>query len=56
MKVTHMDKEIKMLDNIYSSIMTKITDDTKSNKLYRISQVQEILSQIDDLQYNLENL
>jgi len=50
-----MEKEIKMLDNIYSSIMTKI-DDTKSNKLYRISQVQEILSQIDELQYNLENL
>jgi len=50
-----MDKEIKMLDNIYSSIMTKL-DYTESNKLYRISQVQEILSQIDDLQYNLKNL
>jgi archaellum component FlaC len=50
-----MEKEIKMLDNIYSSIMSKL-DDKKSNKLYRISQVQEVLSQIDDLQYNLENL
>jgi len=50
-----MDKEIKMLDNIYSSVISKI-DDTKSNKLYRVSQIKEILSQIDDLQYNLKNL
>ena len=50
-----MDKEIELLNQIYSSVMSKI-EDKESDKLYRISQVQNILTQIDDLQYNLNDL
>ena len=50
-----MDKEIELLNQIYSSVMSKI-EDKESDKLYRISQVQNILTQIDELQYNLNDL
>ena len=50
-----MEKEIELLNQIYSSVMSKI-EDKESDKLYRISQVQNILTQIDDLQYNLNDL
>lgn len=50
-----MEKEIELLNQIYSSVMSKI-EDKESNKLYRISQVQNILTQIDELQYNLNDL
>lgn len=46
---------IKLLDNVYSLIMDKIND-KNSNKLYRISQVQNILNMIDDLQNEIEQL
>jgi len=50
-----MEKEIELLNQIYSSVMSKI-DNKDSDKLYRISQVQNILTQIDELQYNLNDL
>ena len=50
-----MEKEIELLNRVYSSVMSKI-DNKDSDKLYRISQVQNILTQIDDLQYNLNDL
>jgi len=50
-----MDKEIKLLDEVYSLVMDKINN-KESNKLYRISEVQYILSSIDDLKYNINNL
>ena len=50
-----MEKEIELLNQVYSSVMSKI-DNKDSNKLYRISQVQNILTQIDELQYNLNDL
>tara|TARA_B110001452_G_scaffold95854_1_gene79237 strand:+ start:7995 stop:8147 length:153 start_codon:yes stop_codon:yes gene_type:complete len=50
-----MEKEIELLNQVYSSVMSKI-DNKDSDKLYRISQVQNILTQIDDLQYNLNDL
>jgi len=50
-----MEKEIELLNQIYSSVMSKI-EDKESDKLYRISQVQNILTQIDELQYNLNDL
>jgi len=46
---------IKLLDNVYSLIMDKINN-KNSNKIYRISEVQNILNMIDDLQYNIDNL
>ena len=46
---------IKLLDNVYSLIMDKIND-KNSNKLYRISQVQNVLNMIDDLQNEIEQL
>jgi len=46
---------IKLLDNVYSLIMDKIND-KNSNKLYRVSQVQNILNMIDDLQNEIEQL
>ena len=50
-----MEKEIELLNQIYGSVMSKI-EDKESDKLYRISQVQNILTQIDELQYNLNDL
>ena len=50
-----MEKEIELLNQVYSSVMSKI-EDKESNKLYRISQIQNILTQIDELQYNLNDL
>ena len=50
-----MNKEIELLNQVYSSVMSKI-EDKESNKLYRISQIQNILTQIDELQYNLNDL
>ena len=46
---------IKLLDNLYSLIMDKINN-KNSNKLYRISQVQNVLNMIDDLQNEIEQL
>ena len=46
---------IKLLDNVYSLIMDKINN-KNSNKLYRISQVQNVLNMIDDLQNEIEQL
>ena len=46
---------IKLLDNLYSLIMDKINN-KNSNKIYRVSEVQNILNMIDDLQYNIDNL
>jgi len=46
---------IKLLDNVYSLIMDKINN-KNSNKIYRVSEVQNILNMIDDLQYNIDNL
>ena len=52
-----MDTEeaIKLLDNVYSLMMDKINN-KNSNKIYRVSEVQNILNMIDDLQYNIDNL
>lgn len=50
-----MEKEIELLNQVYSSVMSKI-ENKESNKLYRVSQVQNILTQIDELQYNLNDL
>ena len=50
-----MNKEIELLNQVYSSVMSKI-EDKESNKLYRVSQIQNILTQIDELQYNLNDL
>ena len=46
---------IKLLDNVYYLIMDKINN-KNSNKIYRVSEVQNILNMIDDLQYNIDNL
>ncbi len=46
---------IKLLDNVYHLIMDKINN-KNSNKIYRVSEVQNILNMIDDLQYNIDNL
>ena len=46
---------IKLLDNVYSLIMHKINN-KNSNKLYRISQVQNVWNMIDDLQNEIEEL
>jgi len=50
-----MNKEIKLLDEVYSLVINKINN-KESNKLYRISEVQNILSAIDNLQNNINNL
>jgi|TARA_R110002096_G_scaffold416193_2_gene618478 hypothetical protein len=50
-----MNQEIKLLDEVYSLVMDKINN-KESNKIYRISEVQNILSGIDDLQNNINNL
>ena len=50
-----MNREIKLLDEVYSLVMDKINN-KESNKIYRISEVQNILSGIDDLQNNINNL
>ena len=46
---------IKLLDEVYSIIISQI-DDKESNKLYRVSQLKNILQSIDELQYNIDNL
>ena len=46
---------INLLDEVYSIIMQKI-EDKESNRIYRISHVQEILSNIDELQNQIEQL
>lgn len=45
---------IKLLDEVYSIVINQIYD-KESNKLYRISEVQNILNMIDELQYNINN-
>jgi len=50
-----MNKEIELLDEVYTLVMDKINN-KESNKIYRISEVQNILSDIDDLQNNINNL
>ena len=50
-----MNKEIELLDEVYTLVMNKINN-KESNKIYRISEVQNILSDIDDLQNNINNL
>ena len=50
-----MKKEIKLLDSVYSLIIERINN-KESDKLYRMSQVHNILTQIDELQYNINNL
>ena len=50
-----MNREIKLLDEVYSLIMDKINN-KESNKIYRISEVQNILTAIDNLQNNINNL
>ena len=46
---------IKLLDNVYHLIMDKINN-KNSNKIYRVSEVQNVLNMIDDLQNNIDNL
>jgi len=50
-----MNKEIELLDEVYTLVMDKINN-KESNKIYRISEVQNILRDIDDLQININNL
>ena len=49
------NEAIKLLDNVYCLIMDKINN-KNSNKIYRVSEVQNILNMIDDLQNNIDNL